>query len=211
MPIIVSSEKVKRKKGWFTLILDSDQSFVVDEELIFKHALRPGRELTKSEIDQIKGEGEYQFLKAKALDILSRRRVSEKELERKLKFIKTYGKHTPRVIAKLKELGFIDDSTYAASYIHTALIGGLKSKMFIKYKLYQKGVPKTIAETAIEEELGNYDEKEAALQLARKKYKTVKSLPPLKAKQRVADFLRGRGFGWDNINYCLSKLFREDE
>jgi regulatory protein len=211
MPIILSREKIKRKKGWFTLILDNESSFVANDELVLKYALRPQRELTKSELDQIKGEGEYLFLKAKALDILSRRRVSEKELERKLKFTKIYGKHTQRVIANLKEFGLIDDSSYSSSFIHTALIGGLKSKMYIKYKLRQKGVPKAVAEKAIEDELGNYDEKEAALKLAKKKYKTVKSLPILKAKQRVADFLRSRGFGWDNINYSLSKLFREDD
>ena len=211
MPIILSIEKIKRKKNWFTLALDTEQSFVVNDELKLKHALRPGRELSKSEIDLIKPEGEYLFLKAKALDILSRRRATEKELERKLKFIKTYGKHTARVVANLKEFGIIDDTGYASSYIHTAMIGGPKSKMFIKHKLRQKGVPQAVIEKAVEQELGDYDEKEAALELAQKKYKTVKTLPTLKAKQRVADFLRGRGFSWENINFCLNKIFREDD
>jgi regulatory protein len=204
-------EKIKRKKGWFTLALDNGQSFAVNDELILKYALRPQRELTKTEIDQIKSEGEYLFLKTKALDILSRRRVSEKELERKLKYIKIYGKYSAKVIVNLKELGIIDDKGYAASYIHTVLIGGPKSKMFIRHKLRQKGISQAVAEKAVEDELGEYDEKEAALQLAKKKYKTAKSLPTLKAKQKVADFLRSRGFGWDNINYCLSRIFRKDD
>lgn len=211
MPEILTLEKIPRKKGWFTLTLDNDFSFVVNDELIMKYALRPERELTRPEIEQIKGEGEYFFLRAKAFDILSRRRVSEKELERKLKFTKFYGKQTSRVIANLKELGLIDDSGYAASFIHTTLIGGPKSKMLIRQKLRQKGVPDDIAQQAIDKELGDYDEKEAALTLAKKKYKLVKQLPTLKAKQRVADFLRSRGFSWSNINYCLAKIFKGDE
>jgi regulatory protein len=211
MPRILTLEKIPRKKGWFTLILDNAYSFVVNDELIIKHALRPERELTKPEIEQIKSEGEYLFLRAKAFDILSRRRVSEKELERKLKFTKIYGKHFPRVIANLKDLGLIDDSGYATSFIHTALIGGPKSKALIRRKLLQKGISEEIAQKAIEQELGDYDEKEAALTIAKKKYKSVKQLPTLKAKQRVADFLRSRGFSWSNINYCLAKLFKADE
>ena len=211
MPQILSIEKIKRKKGWFTLSLDNDTSFVVNDELVFKYAMRPERELARAEIEQIKAEGEYQFLKAKALDILSRRRVTEKELERKLKFIKIYGKHTAKLIANLRELGLIDDLGFATSYIYTTLIGGPKSKMFIKHKLRQKGVLPATAQKAIEEELGDYDERDAALQLAKKKYKTVKSLPTLKAKQRVAEFLRGRGFGWDDINNALSKIFHRED
>lgn len=211
MPQILTLEKIPRKKGWFTLTLDNYFSFVVNDELILKYALRPERELTRPEIEQIKGEGEYLFLKAKAFDILSRRRVSEKELERKLKFTKIYGKQTQRVIANLKDLGLIDDSGYASSFIHTTLIGGPKSKLLIRQKLRQKGISDEIAQKAIEQELGDYDENEAALTIAKKKYKLVKQLPILKAKQRVADFLRGRGFSWSNINYCLGKLFKGDE
>jgi regulatory protein len=211
MPQILSLEKIPRKKGWFTLTLDNNYSFVVNDELILRYGLRPERELTNPQIDQIKADGEYLFLKAKAFDILSRRRVSEKELERKLKYTKIYGKQTQKVIANLKDIGLIDDSGYAASFIHTALIGGPKSKMLIRQKLRQKGVPAEIAQQAIDQELGDYDEKEAALTLAKKKYKLVKQLPTLKAKQRVADFLRSRGFSWSNINYCLSKIFKGDE
>jgi regulatory protein len=211
MPQVLKLERIPRKKGWFTITFDNNFSYVVNEELILKHALRPERELTKTEIEQIKTEGEYLFLKAKAFDILSRRRVSEKELERKLKFTKIYGRQTQRVIANLKDIGLIDDSGYAASFIHTALIGGPKSKMLIRQKLRQKGVPDDIAQQAIDKELGEYDEKEAALTLAKKKYKLVKQLPTLKAKQRVADFLRSRGFSWSNINYCLAKIFKGDE
>jgi hypothetical protein len=68
MPRILTLEKIPRKKGWFTLILDNAYSFAVNDELIIKTALRPERELTKPEIEQIKSEGEYLFLRAKAFE-----------------------------------------------------------------------------------------------------------------------------------------------
>ena len=91
------------------------------------------------------------------------------------------------------------------------MIAILPPRLYIKSKLYQKGVPKTISEEAVETELVDYNEAEAAMKIARKKYKTVKDLPQLKAKKRIADFLRGRGFDWDIVNQALDELFRGDD
>jgi regulatory protein len=111
----------------------------------------------------------------------------------------------------LKKLGLIDDLNYAAAAIHTLQVGGSKSKRYIRSKLYQKGVDSETADKAVEAELAEYDETEAALKIAEKKFKSVKGLPVLKAKKRIADFLRGRGFNWDDINNALDKLFGRDD
>jgi regulatory protein len=116
-----------------------------------------------------------------------------------------------RLLDELKDHGFVDDLYYAAAVIHSQIAAGSKSVRYIRNKLYQKGVPKEIIEQAIESELTEYDEYEAALKIAVKKYKTVKGLPMLKAKKRIADFLRGRGFGWDVINPVLNEIFSGDD
>lgn len=210
MPIVKSLEKIKRQRGWFDLILDGGAGFPVNEELILKYRLKEGESYLPSEIRAIREEGEYLFFKKKAFEALSRRRLSESELRSKLRAVNKSSQYIDRLIEDLAKLGLIDDLAYAQAVIHTLQISGSKSKKYISNKLYQKGVPKDSAEQAIETELAGYDESEAALKIARKKFKTVKDLPPLKAKKRIADFLRSRGFNWDNINAALDKLFRED-
>lgn len=210
MPKITTLDPIKRQKHWFEIRFDNKFFFPVNDELILKYLLKAGRSLSKSEIEKLKNEAEHLFLKKKALDILSRRRISERELRQKLKTERRFSHHTDEVIENLKNVGLIDDTTFAGSVISSSLISGPKSKMFIRQRLYQKGVPKEIVEKAIETELANYNEEQGALELARKKFKTVKSLPTLKAKKRIADFLRGRGFSWDVINYCLNSLFAKD-
>jgi regulatory protein len=211
MPTITSLDKIKRLKGWYELWLDGIVSFPVNDELILKYLLKTGRTLSSSEIKSIREQGEYLFLKKKALDILARRRLSEKELRRKLRPVNKVSTYIERLMNDLKKHGLIDDRDFAAAVIHTQLIGGSKSKRYIKSKLYQKGVPKTISEEAVETELADYNEAEAAMKIARKKYKTVKDLPQLKAKKRIADFLRGRGFDWDIVNQALDELFKGDD
>lgn len=210
MPKITSLEPIKRKKHWFEIRFDNKLCFPVNDELILKYLLKVGKSLTKNESEKLRNEAEYLFLKKKALDILSRRRISERELRQKLRSERKFSHHTDKVIEDLKNMGFIDDLTFATSVINSSLVSGPKSKMYIRQKLYQKGVPKEIAEKAIESELADYDEGHAALELARKKFETVKSLPTLRAKKRIADFLRGRGFSWDIVNYCLNSLFIEE-
>jgi len=210
MSTVTSLVKIKRLKGWYELWLDGAVSFPVNEELILKYLLKAGQALTSSNIKSIREQGEYLFLKKKALDILARRRQSEKELRRKLRTVSKSSTYIDRLMEDLKKLGLVDDSSFAASVIHTQLIGGSKSKRYIKSKLYQKGVPKAISEEAIETELADYNETEAAMKIALKKYKAVKDLPRLKAKKRVADFLRGRGFDWDIVNHVLQELFQGD-
>jgi len=211
MPVITSLDKIRRQKGWFELQLDNGTAFPVNDELILKHALKIGESYLPSDIKTIRERAEYLFVKKKAYDILSRRRLSEKELRRKLKAEKRYAHVTDRVMEDLKELRLVDDLDYAAALIQSAVAAGPRSKRAIKRKLYEKGVPAEISEKAVQDELADYDETEAAMKLAAKKYKTVKTLPELKAKKRIADFLRGRGFNWDVINEALSKLFRPEE
>ena len=210
MPRITALESIKRKKGWFEIRFDNNLSFNVNDELVLKCLLKVGRNLTKNEIEKLRNEADYLFLKKKALDILSRRRISERELRRKLRSERKFSYHTDKVVGGLKNIGLIDDLTFASSAINSFLISGPKSRMYIRQKLYQKGIPKEIAEKAIESELADYDESQAALGLARKKFETVKPLSTLKAKKRIADFLRGRGFSWDIVNYCLNSLFIEE-
>jgi len=211
MPEITSLEKIKRQKNWFELMLDNAVSFPVNDELILKYALRKGRQLLPGEIKEIRESGEYKFLQKKAFDALSRRRLSEKELRRKLKQAPHSAKYIDRLIEDFQKLGLINDPDYAAAVIHTLQAGGAISRRYIRGKLYQKGIAEGISEQAIENELADYDETEAALKIAQKKFKTVKDLPVLKAKKRIADFLAGRGFNWDDISYALDKLFKGDD
>ncbi len=215
MPKITSIEKAKSKRGpkgfgvWYELLFDSGLSFLVNDELILKYLMKKGNDFTNNKIKAIRLEAEYQFLKKKAINILARRRYSEKELRRKLESDKKYAPHIDRVIDDFKKLGLIDDLQFAAGVIHRLLVSGARSKRYIRQKLYQKGVPREISEKAIDNELADYDEYRAALKLARKKYKMVRHQPQLKTKKRIADFLRGRGFEWDVINHVLTELLGE--
>ena len=134
--------------------------------------------------------------------------ISERDLRRKLTEEGRPKAARDDVIFQLRRYGLIDDAQYASNFVRTQLAHGPKSKLYLKSKLREKGISDENSEKAIEAQFSGIDEVGAVRAMAEKKYKTVKHLPPQKAKLRVINFLRGRGFTWDIIRKAISDLFQ---
>jgi regulatory protein len=204
--IVTGLEPVKRKKGWFELNVKGKPPFYIDEEIIYKNNIGIGEILSDSRLKQVKEQSDRAWLKYRAFQILSRRTLPERELRRKLSAERKPVGLRDEVLSWLKEYGYINDYQYACSYIRSQMSSGGRSRLYLKKKLFDKGISGETAELALNAELADYDEQEIALELSRKKLKTLKDEKPLKAKQRLASFLRSRGFGWDAINRAASAL-----
>ena len=68
-----------------------------------------------------------------------------------------------------------------------------------------------IAEEALDLELKEYDETSIVIELTRKRYRTLRNLPPLKAKQKLIYFLKGKGFNWEAINKAAAAVINNGE
>lgn len=204
--IITGLEPVKRKKGWFELTAKGKPPFFIDEETVYKNGLKIGDIISESGYKKIKENSDKAWLKYRALQILSRRMISERNLRRKLSAEKRSSALRDEVLSQLRQYGYIDDLKYACAYIKSQISHGGKSRLYLKQKLYEKGIKADISEAALESELAGYDEDTVVMELARKKLKNIKGETHLKTKQKLAAFLRGRGFGWSAINNAASRL-----
>lgn len=202
---ILSLEAVK-PKGWFELSIEGKPPFLVDNESVFRHSLKAGDVLTEEKLRKIRTEADLAWLKSKAMAILSRRMISERDLRRKLTEENRPTAARDDVIFQLKRYGFIDDAKFAANFVRTQLAHGPKSKLYLKNKLREKGINDDHSNRAIEAEFGSIDEVAAVKAMAEKKYKTVRSLPPQKARLRIINFLRSRGFSWEIIRKAISDI-----
>jgi regulatory protein len=203
--------KQARPKGWFELEIKDKSPFLVDEESIVRHSLRAGEHISDDVLKKLKEEADLAWLKFRAKEILSRRMISERDLRRKLSEERRPKALRDEVIEQLKSYGFINDTQFAASYIRSQLLRGSKSRLYLKNKLWEKGISSEVAEQVLEAELQNVDEVAEVKKLAAKKYKTLKNLPPQKAKGKLINFLRSRGFSWDTIKAAIADLFVDDD
>ena len=136
-----------------------------------------------------------------AARMLSVRAYSEFELSKKL-CEKGYGKaEVLEALSTLKERGYLDDGAYAASVARRAVEAG-KGPLGVKQELIKRGLPSSAADEAFAS--GDYDEAEAAMQLA------VASLrgsePDEKALARIARRLASRGFSPHTIYSVIDSL-----
>ncbi len=209
--IITGLEPVKRKKGWFELVTKDGPPFYIDEETLYKNELSIGRILSEARLKQIKENADIAWLKFRSLQIISRRMISERDLKRKLSSERKPSATRDSAITWLKSFGYIDDHKYAGACIRSQLSRGGKSRLYLRKKLREKGISMEIAEEALDLELKEYDEISVVIELAKKKQRTLRNLPPLKAKQKLINFLRGKGFNWEAINKAAAVVINNEE
>lgn len=136
----------------------------------------------------------------KAIKFLSYRNRSEKELKNHL-----LKKTIPEdliipVIELLKEQNFLDDRKFAEWWIEQRQEFKGKSKIIIKSELFQKGIDKLLIEELLDDNQG--DLKTATLIYKKNKYKFDR-VEGEEKKNKIANFLRLRGYNWDIIEKIL--------
>jgi regulatory protein len=135
----------------------------------------------------------------KALDIISRREHSKKEVRDKL--LKKFDDLSviEDVIEKLIKNSLLNDSRYAEMYTRARKRKGFGPKR-IGYELNSRGVSETLSSIAIKEEGGWL---EAAENAFNKKFKDGISLD-FKTKLKQKSFLQNRGFSFKEIDSIFS-------
>ncbi|MBI3576443.1 RecX family transcriptional regulator [Candidatus Gottesmanbacteria bacterium] len=153
----------------------------------------------------------YPKLLNAAFRFVSYRPRSQKEirdfLEKKLKKYKLYA---PTVIGKimdrLKELGYVDDTKFAAWWVEQRSLHRPKGKRLLVEELRRKGI---FTQTII------LDERLLAAAAAKKKLPRWKLLSPLEKKKKMYDFLGRRGFSFEVIrtvvDEVLGKIYTGEE
>jgi regulatory protein len=141
----------------------------------------------------------YSLIYNKALDIISRREHSEKEIREKL--CKKFNDHkvSELVITSLIEKGLVNDHRFAEMYIIARKRKGFGPKK-IAYELLAKGVSDDISSQALNEEGGW---RIAALNAFNKKYKNGIA-DNFKEMNKQKIFLQNRGFTFEEIDSVFS-------
>lgn len=151
--------------------------------------------------------GDFERFYNKALEFLSYRPRSEKEVRDKLKTKQVETQVIEKIIAKLKEKKFLNDEEFAKGWIESRLRFKPRSARLIKLELKQKGISQEIIESRIKnQELGIESDLEQAKKLIEKRIGRVKDLPKQEIYQKLGRFLASKGFGWDTIKKAIDEV-----
>lgn len=158
----------------------------------------------------------YEKLINASLRFVSFRPRSEKEfrtfLVQKLKKSKTYAAPlVERVIARMRELGYVDDMKFALWWIEQRQSFKPKGKRLVILELGAKGVSSRVAEAAFSSLNDTLTGPlEAAKDLLVKKLHLWRLLDIQTQKKKSYDFLYRRGYEADTIGRVVDDLVQKD-
>ncbi len=203
-------EKYNNKQ--YLVEFESNEKIFLDYETIFLNNIRPGNELSLSDIENILKDDDYIRCKRYAFNLVSKFSKTKKEIQDKLASKGYDSFNIKKVIDLLIEYDLINDNKYAASYIKSKLLKESKNK--ISYELSLKGISKDIIES-IFYDLQTEDEtilEDSLMKIAEKKYKELlsKERDDFKIREKLYSFLLRKGFKWDEIKSCLDLLLKEE-
>lgn len=172
-----------------------------------KYGLEVGSEIDEYFIENILKSEEQSKAKNYALNLLSYRQRSEKEILKKM-IDKGYENNIiDSTINFLKENKFLNDREFTKSFIRDRVNIRKLGRNRIKMELYKKGVDKELINEALEKEI-EYDlEYETAKELALKKISTTYKKDDKNAQYRkLYGFLQRKGYSNDIISRILKEI-----
>lgn len=146
-----------------------------------------------------------------AMNRLNRRAMSRSDLDFKLKRLDYTQPVREEVLDKLTEMGFLDDEAYARALIEATMRRKPAGPQLLRQKLFQKGIHRSLIERLVGEATDAQDLAPGAVDLARKKLRTMQRLDIETRKRRLYGLLARRGFNPDTISSVMAELGDEIE
>lgn len=195
----------KRVEGRWLAVLEDGSILRVGENEVVSFALYAGKELSQEEADALLASAHRSGLKEKALNLLTRKPQSRRELERKLGEWEASEEETVQICDRMEELGYLNDASYASLIVRHYSAKGFGEKK-LRDELYRRGVPRDLWEDALEQA---QDPSEAIDAFVVKKL--AGRQPDRKELQKVSAALARRGYSWSDIRDALDRFGADTE
>lgn len=210
-----------KKKGRWLVILEDGTIIRVSEADVAGLGLYRGMELTPEQAERLQEAAGLSAMKSKALNILSVRSLSRRELIKKLTARprrqageeetetdpeaerESLDARAGTVADWLERLGLLNDEQYARDVVRWCGEKGYGARR-VRDELFRRGVPRELWDEALE---GRSDSTEAIDRFLAQKLKNWTGDP--KELKRASDALARRGFSWSEISEALERYEAE--
>ncbi len=198
---ITRIEQQKKKKNRVNIYIDGEFYSGLYKDTVIKFHLYENKEITPSEIDRIKEFEDFADAKEKAINYISYRERSKKEIEDYLKNKEIEEVIIQKILSDLEKADLVNNQKFASDWVKDRNKNNPKGNFALKMELKEKG----INDSEIEKILQSVDEKKNALKVFEKavrKYGKKKN-----AKEKISQYLQRRGFHIQTILEVLREEF----
>ncbi|MFC1503950.1 RecX family transcriptional regulator [Spirochaetota bacterium] len=202
---ITAIKPQKRKKTRFSIFVDDEYLFSVQDEVVAKSNLYTDKVISESDIKKYQAEDAAVLCRISALRYIYRSMHSLFEI---MAFLRKKGFNDniiSRTIKYLTKRGNIDDNKFARKYIESAL--KYKPAGIYKYRqaLAQKGIKKEIIDSVISDCVNDEVQYKNAEILFKKKLRTLKNRTYEQKLMNISNYLKYHGFPYNIIKSVISE------
>ena len=194
MPKITDLKIQKSNKTRANLYLDGEFAFALEMLTVMKLGLKIGQEVSQEKLAEAVADSEKSVAFGRAMDYLARGMKTAKQMREYLAKKGYDGEVVEYVVGKLLEYRYLDDQTYAKTYVEQQ--SKTKGARRLKQELMQKGIEREQAEAMAE--LDDETARENAATLAEKYMKN--KVVDVKNLQRLQRYLLSRGYDFDIVS-----------
>jgi regulatory protein len=144
-------------------------------------------------------------IREQALRWLDRRAYARNELARRLRQKQFPSEAIEKVLDRLQGVGLINDESFAREWLQARTRSGALGSRRVRQELKQKGVAEEVI-AAVWAENSPTSEAESCEELARKKWRTLRTLPRETARRRLLGFLTRRGFALEDVLRTVERV-----
>lgn len=194
-----------KRRGLSAVYIDGEYAMHLDTVTLLEKGINPGAQLNDEQLKVLIESCEARRAREKALNLISYRDHSKKELQTKIK--RTCSPQAAEQAAnRLEELGLINDEQFARRYARQLADIKKMAPRAIMQKLYEKGIERDLAEVILEET--EIDTRQNAADVLSRKY--PKAASDEKVKRRAVACLQRMGYSWSDIQAAL-RMHNADE
>lgn len=205
----ISKIESQKKKNRYNIYVDEDFSLGVSDDVIVKYNLYVGMEVDDDLIQDVLVSEEENKVLNYALNLLSYRQRSEKELVTSMNRKDYNEQHIEKTITYLKDNNYINDLEFAKSFVHDKINLNKYGPERIKYDLIVKGVSRDIIDEVIVIDRG--DQINMAREIAYKKIWSYKNDDKRNIYRKMSSFLQRKGFSYDIISRVVREVIESME
>jgi len=201
----ITAIRKQRREGRVSLYLDGRFALGLTLDAIAAAGLRVGDEIDDDALRSLRCNAAAADATAAAMRLLSYRPRSETELRQRLARRGAPADLVDGAIARLHELGLVDDAAFARAWVEGRSRLSPRSRRLLRRELQAKGIEGEAAREA----LVSQDDEDAALRAAGRRAAAMRGLPYPEFRRRLGEFLRRRGFDSATVRHTADRLWRD--
>ena len=204
MPTITAVEKQKRRQR-ADVYIDGVCALSLRLDVVVISGIAVGSELDARRRREVEAEDQRLGAIEASLRMLAMGPRSERDLRDRLKRKSFRAQAVDTAVERMRELGYINDETYARTFIESRLAATPRSRRALAFELGRKGVDREIAATAVAE----LSDADAAYAAAQRRLRALRGLDRQAFTRRMGTFLASRGFGYGVARATIERCYRE--